>query len=123
MTKEELTKKAADMNTYLQIRSDDEPASMLDRMQILEIMIAQAGEYLAISKQNQDIIIHEAITNATEMSLDETLPASTLNLFIKTAAKDWNFLVNTFDRINSSAVHQHDGLRTRISYLKTTFNG
>jgi hypothetical protein len=44
-------------------------------------------------------------------------------MFIKASAKDWNYLVTSFDRINAAAVHQHDGLRTRISYIKTLMNG
>jgi hypothetical protein len=44
-------------------------------------------------------------------------------MFIKASAKDWNYLVISFDRINAAAVHQHDGLRTRISYIKTLMNG
>ena len=123
MTKEELQKKVEDMNKFLQERSNDEPATMLDRMQILEVMMSQAGEYFAECKRNQEIVINEAISNAMELQLEETLSASTINLFVKTASSDWGFLVNSFERINSAAVHQHDGLRTRISYVKTLLNG
>lgn len=120
MNKEQLQEKVKDMNAYLQTRSSDEPAAMLEKMELLEIMIAQAGEYLALSKSYQDEIIQQTIL---EHDVNDDLSASTLNMFIKASAKDWNYLVTSFDRINAAAVHQHDGLRTRISYIKTLMNG
>ena len=55
---------------------------------------------------------------ALQKAYEERLSPSTINKFVTTAAKDQNFLVNWLDRINSSSVHQLDGLRSILSYRK-----
>ncbi len=67
-------------------------------------------------------IVKETILASMDKEEYKDISASTLNMFIKAASGEWNFLVNSFDRINAAAVHQHDGLRTRISYVKTLIN-
>lgn len=122
LSKEQLQKKVIQMNDFLQQKNgNDEPASMMERMELLEILISQSGEYLADAKYYQDEIINGAVIDSLKKSLEEKLSATTINLFVKTSAKEWNHIVNSLERINASATHQHGGLRTRISFLKATF--
>ena len=121
LNKDELRKKATDMNAFLQSEYQNEPATLLRRMELLEILISQSGEYLADAKYYQDEIVNGAVMDALKRSLEERLSATTINLYVKTAAKEYNFLVNSLERINASATHQHGGLRTRISFIKATF--
>jgi hypothetical protein len=122
MTNQEYQKKVNDMNLYLQSKMTDEPNDMLNRMQNLETMMAQAGQYYSECKMHYDNIVKETILASMDKEEYKDISASTLNMFIKAASGEWNFLVNSFDRINAAAVHQHDGLRTRISYVKTLIN-
>lgn len=121
LNKEQLQKKIADFNSFLQKKANDEPSQMMDRMELLEILIAQSGEYLSDAKYYQDEIINGAVMDAMKKGLEERLSATTINLFVKSSAKEWNHIVNSLDRINAAATHQHGGMRTRISFLKTTF--
>ncbi len=121
LSKDELKKKATDMNAFLQSEYQNEPATLLRRMELLEILISQSGEYLADAKYYQDEIVNGAVVDALKKSLEERLSATTINLYVKTAAKEYNHLVNQLDRINAAATHQHGGLRTRISFIKATF--
>jgi hypothetical protein len=120
--KEELQKLAEEFQAFLIEKPSDEPAELLERMGQMEIVIARAGHCLALAKKLQDEYISTAIINALERQIEEKLSPSTINIYIKSIAKDYNYLVNSFERINSSAVHQHDGLRTRLSYFKTLLN-
>lgn len=122
LNKQQLQNKVKDMNTFLQKKNgSDEPSSMLERLEHLEILIAQSGEYLADAKYYQDEIINGEVMDSLKKSLQDKLSASTINLYVKSAAKEWNHIVNSFERINAAASHQHGGLRTRISFLKATF--
>jgi hypothetical protein len=118
--KEMYLKKVEAMNAYLTSPMTDEPHDILQRMQNLEIMMAQAGQFYSECKRYHDDVVKDTIMSYADEYKD--IPASTLNMFIKAAVSDWNFLVNSFDRINAAAVHQHDGLRSRISYVKTLIN-
>lgn len=120
LNKEQLQKKICDMNEFLQKKNgNDEPASMLERMELLEILISQSGEYLADARYYQEEIINGSVVDALKKSLEEKLSASTINLFVKTSAKQWNHIVNSLERINNSASKQHAGLITRVSFAKT----
>lgn len=122
MTQQEYQAKIYNMNAYLQAKMTDEPHDMLNRMQNLETMMAQAGQYYSECKMKYDNVVKETILAAMDKEEYKEISASTLNMFIKSASGEWNYLVNSFDRINAAAVHQHDGLRTRISYVKTLIN-
>lgn len=120
--KDELIKLAEEFQTFLIEKPSDEPAELLERMANLEIIIARAGLCLAQAKKLQDEFISTAIINALDQQIEQKLSPSTINVYIKSIAKEYNYLVNSFDRINSTAIHQHDGLRTRLSYFKTLLN-
>jgi hypothetical protein len=122
LNKEQLQKKATDMNAFLQSEYDNEPAVLLKRMEQMEILISQSGEYLSQAKYYQDEIVNGAVMDSLKRSLEDRLSATTINLYVKTAAKEYNYIVNQLDRINAAATHQHGGLRTRISFIKSTFN-
>lgn len=122
LNKEQLQRKIVQMNEFLQkTQANDEPATMLNRLELLEILMSKSGEYLADAKYYQDEIINGAVVDSLKKSLEEKLSATTINLFVKTSAKEWNHIVNSLERINACATHQHGGLRTRISFVKATF--
>ncbi len=122
MTKQELQDKADAMNRYLQKPAGSEPNELIERIEFLSIMISQSGEYLATAKHLQDTVIHSSIMNAVKEGYTEKLSATALNKFVGSLAKEENYLVNQFDRINSSAVHMLDGLRSVLSYRKAEFS-
>ena len=122
INKDELKEKADKMTTYLQIKAGSEPNDLIERIEMLSILISQSGECLAAAKYYQDMIISSSIMAVIKDGYSDKLGLSTMNKFVNSLAKEENFLATQFDRINSSAVHQLDGLRSILSYRKTEFS-
>lgn len=121
-SKEELSTKAAKMQAFLESEVGPDPNSILERIEHLHILIAQSGHCLAEAKYIQDQLINQGLESAINMDLDKKLSPSLISKFVGTQAKEINYLVNFLDRINASATHQLDGLRSIISYKKAELN-
>ena len=74
------------------------------------------------SEYKIEVVIDGEIGSKIEEIMDGKLTASTINMWVKTKAKDWNRLKNAFDRINSGSVHQIDAIRTILSWEKAKIN-
>lgn len=122
LSKEELQIKAVKMNAYLQEKPGSEPNEIIDRIENLSVLISQAGEYLADSKYLQDSVIRSEIMDSLKSGFMDKLSMSAINKLVSALAKEENYLVNVFDRINSSGVHQMDSLRSVLSYRKAEFS-
>ena len=118
LNREQLQDKAEKMQTWLELKPGSEPNDLIDRAENLSVLIAQSGQCLADAKYLQDVVVNGAIMEALQKAYEERLSPSTINKFVTTAAKEFNYLVNWLDRINSTAVHQLDGVRTIISFRK-----
>ena len=122
LTQEQLKEKAESMQKYLEKEIGSDPIELIKKAEWLNILIAQSGNCLADAKYYQDSVINGAIMEALQKAYEERLSPSTINKFVATAAKELNYLVNWLDRINSTAVHQLDAIRTLISYRKAEMN-
>lgn len=118
MNKDELLLKSEKFQKYLEEKPGTEPNDLIERASLLSILIAQSGQCLADAKYIQDDIVNGAIMEAIQKFYSEKLSPSTVNKFVTTAAKESNYLVNWLDRINATATHQLDSIRTLISYRK-----
>lgn len=117
-TDEQLTKKAEDMQKYLELPLPNEPNELIDRLEKIDILMAQSGKMLADAKYHRDSIISSTIMDALKKSYEEKLSPSVLNKFVESSARDCNYLVNWIDRINATSTHIKDSIRTIISYRK-----
>jgi hypothetical protein len=117
-SKEELHTTAAKMQTFLETKPGSEPNDLIDRMENLSVLIAKSGNCLADAKYLQDMVVNGAIMEALKKSYEERLSPSTINKFVTTAANDLNYLVNLYDRLNSSASKQLMSLNVLLSYRK-----
>ena len=122
LTQEQIKEKAESMQKYLEKEIGSDPIELIKKVEWLNILIAQSGNCLADAKYYQDSVINGAIMEALQKAYEERLSPSTINKFVSTAAKEMNYLVNWLDRINSTAVHQLDAIRTLISYRKAEMN-
>src|SRR6185295_5922562 len=118
MSIESLKEKADRMQKYLEETTPSEPNDLIDRTEKLNILIAQSGKMLADAEWYRDEIVNSAIMKSIKDSMEEKLSATVLNQYIKTTARDYNFLVKWIDRINATATHQIDSIRTIISFRK-----
>ena len=122
INKEELQPKADKMMAFIQKPVGSEPNDLIERIEMLSILISQSGECLAAAKYYQDMTVSSSIMAVIKDGYSDKLGISVLNKFVASLAKEENFLVNQFDRINSSGTHQLDGLRSILSYRKTEFS-
>lgn len=113
----ELHDKASKMQSFLELSLPKDGNDLIDHLDKIDILIAQSGNMLADAKWYQDKIKNVAVLAAIEPKF-EKLSATAINEFIKSECKDQNYLVNWIDRINASATHIKDSIRTIISYKK-----
>lgn len=115
---EELKEAAEKMQAYLELKPGSEPNELIERAENLSVLMAKSGQCLADAKYIQDMVVNGAIMEALQKAYEEKLSPSTINKFVTTAAKEQNYLVNLFDRINATATHQLDSIRSILSYRK-----
>ena len=115
---EQLNEKAVKMTAFLEKKCGNDPELIMERMENLNVMLIQSGECLADAKYHQDQVIHSTITKALTEAYQDRLSATLIKDFVRATAKDYNYLVTMFDRINSACVHQIDSLRSVLSYIK-----
>lgn len=115
---EQLRDKANLMTAYLEKKCGNDPELIMERMENLSVMLIQSGECLADAKYHQDQVVHSTITKALTEAYQDRLSATLIKDFVRATAKDYNYLVTMFDRINSACVHQIDSLRSVLSYIK-----
>jgi hypothetical protein len=118
MNKDELLLKSEKFQKYFEEKLGIEPNDLIERASLLSILIAQSGQCLADAKFIQDEIVNGAIMEAIQKFYSDKLSPSTVNKFVTTAAKEANYLVNWLDRINATATHQLEGIRSMLSYRK-----
>lgn len=118
MTGEELKLKAERMQAYLEAKPENQDEAVIDRLENLQVLMAQSGELLAKAKYNLDCKKNDSITLALKEAMLQDWSVSVINKKIDALCREENFIVNWLDRINSSAVHQVDALRSILSYRK-----
>jgi hypothetical protein len=126
-TLEFLTNKAEAMLDYLAkpMPKNDNPDfhnDLIAKLDNLNIAMTQSGEYKTAAQYKIDCVIDNEIGIKINEIMDGKLATSTINMWVKSKAKDWNQLANAFDRINSSAVHQIDAIRSLLSWEKAKLN-
>lgn len=122
-TLEELTEKAERMIDFLQkpLPKNDSPDYhdlLIKRLDTLNIAMTQSGEYRTAAEYKIDCVIDLEIGEKIVEIMDGKLATSTVNMWIKSKARDWTRLKNAFDRVNSASVHQIDAIRSILSWEK-----
>ena len=118
MTSDELKIKADKMQSFLEQKSSDQEEGLIDRLELLQVLLAQSGDCLANAKYLLDMRKNDSITQSLKDALAGDWSTTIIHKKIDALCREENFLVNRFDRINSSAVHQIDALRSILSYRK-----
>lgn len=126
-TLEFLTTKAEAMLDYLAKplhKNDtiDFHNELFKRIESLNICMSQSGEFKTAAEYKIDCVIDGEIGSKLDEIMDGKLATSTINMWIKSKAKDWTRLKNAFDRINASSVHQIDAIRSILSFEKAKIN-
>lgn len=118
-TVEDLTRHCNEMQPFLEAHyTADNPQAVLDRANALESYMALSGKLLADAKYRYNEVLHGVFIQAVKDGNSTRMQTSTLNKYIESLCKDYKYLVDWLDRINSSCVHQLDFSRTVLSKLK-----
>jgi hypothetical protein len=114
-----LTERAFEIQKYLEIECSNSPEEIRERMNILMAYIATSGELLAQAKRLLRSKKSQEISKTIiAIAKESHLSASVQNALLDSICEEENYLVDLLDRINRSATHQLDGLRSLLSYEK-----
>lgn len=115
---DQLKETAAKMQAFLERELPSEPNDLIEALNLVDILMAKSGQMLADAKYYKDTVVNSAIMQAIKEAYNEKLSASTINKYVESVARDQAYLVNWIDRINATATHHKDSIRTIISYRK-----
>jgi hypothetical protein len=126
-TIEELTNKAEKMLDFLQKPlpkndSADYHDALIKRLDTLNVAMTQSGEYRTAAEYKIECVIDMEIGDKIHEIMEGKLATSTVNMWVKSKAREWSRLKNAFDRINASSVHQIDAIRSILSWEKAKIN-
>lgn len=96
----------------------DNPAACVDRAEQLAGYMALTGKMLADARYHYNQLLGSTILQALKLQSANEMSASTLNNYIKSMCRDYQYLCDVCDRLNSTTTHQLDLLRTLISKHK-----
>lgn len=112
-----LQEEAKQISDYLQITCQNNPQEIQQRIADTMVYVARTGEMLATAKQMLRRRKSEEIQNTIiSIAKENCLSAKVQNALLDSIAEEEAFLVDTLDRLNASATHQLDALRTLLSY-------
>lgn len=118
-TLQELQATASKMQEFLEAKIDtDSETEIIERMELLQILLAKSGNLLADAKFLQDSATLDATMQVVNDPCMYGQSATFINKFVNAAGKEFNHIVTWFDRINSAAGKQHAGLITVLSFRK-----
>ena len=96
----------------------DNPAAVTERFNDLSVYMARSGKLKADAEHHYNALVESSLMAALRKAHEETMSTSTLNKYVEALARDSKFLLTWADRVNRSATHQHEGLRSIISSLR-----
>jgi hypothetical protein len=113
---------AQELETYqaylMQEYRSDMYADVIDRMDTLAGYMARSGKLWADASWHYNKLIDNEIMKCLKDMLHETLSTTTVNKLIEAKAKDYKHLLLFAERVNRSATHQLDCMRSVLSSLK-----
>ena len=109
----------AELQSYLEITTTSNPIEIQERLSELMVYLARSSELLAIArKELRKKKSAEIAKTIIAVAKETNLSSKVQNQLLESIAEEEAFLVDWLDRINSTIVHQIDGLRSLLSYAK-----
>lgn len=99
----------------------DVPAAVVERAGVLEGYMAISGKMVADAKYHYNDVLNSIFMKAVKDGNAMRMATSTLNKYIDSLCKDFQYLVDWTDRINRTCTHQLDLCRSLISKHKAEY--
>lgn len=113
-------KELEDQQAFLEASyAADVPEEVQSRFDSLAAYMARSGKLKADAEWHYNELLESSIFEMLKKGYEEKLSASTINKFVEAAARNYRFLFTWADRVNRSATHQHEGLRSVMSTLRS----
>lgn len=107
------------IDDYLNITMSEEAEEAVLRGNDLAVHIARSGKLLADAKYHlNDKMKNEIFETLREAGKNAKTSATAVNMIIKSLCKEEQYMVDWCERINRSATHQLDWVRSVISKAK-----
>lgn len=112
-------KEIEEISGFLNITCQNNPIEIQERIAATMVYVVRTGEMLADAKRMLRKKKSDEIQNTIiKIAQENCLSAKVQNALLDSIAEDESFLVDRLDRLNASATHQLDALRTLLSYEK-----
>ena len=116
---EDISKYVDEIQTFLEAHYEaDNGDQCVERLTQLEGYLALTGKMLADAKHHHRSLQESSIVEAVKKAQQSKMSPSTLNKYIESVCRDYAYLVDRCDRLNSGCVHSIDSVRTIVSKLK-----
>lgn len=115
-----IEQRLAIMQSYLESHYDgDEGHVLINRLTEVSAMMAESGKLLADAEYHRNGKMVSEIITALREKFPEYTSATVQNKFINSVASYEQWLVTYADRVNRTATHQVDAMRTQLSFIKS----
>lgn len=113
-------KELEDIQAFLEAEyAADVPEQVQSRFDSLAAYMARSGKLKADAEFHYNTLLESSIMETIKKGYEEKLPASTLNKFIESLAKNYKYVFTWADRVNRACTHQHEGMRSVMSTLRS----
>lgn len=97
----------------------DLPDEVQSRFDSLGAYMARSGKLRADAEYHYNSLLESSIMTALKKAVEENMSTSTVNKYIESLSRDSKYLFSWADRVNRSCTHQHEGLRSVMSTLRS----
>lgn len=104
------------IQSFLEITVSDNIEEIAERGNELAVYIARTGKMLADARYHRNKALSTSIVR--EMGKQANIPPSVLSKLVDAATFDENYVADWVERLNRSATHQLDWMRTLTSKAK-----
>lgn len=114
-----LIEEAEDIQKFLNETVSEKIEDVLSRGDYLSGIIARTGKMVADSEYHLDNFRKSEIIAILKDTVKQQLPALVMKQLVDSACKDYNYLSKRCERLNRTATHQLEWLRTVVSNAKS----
>ncbi|MBR0291121.1 MAG: hypothetical protein IJQ79_03210 [Bacteroidales bacterium] len=112
----EVEQELEEIQKFLEDDHSEEPEYLVERLSILNSLMARTGFLLAVAEADRDRAVREVFEEYQSDIL--AMPASLAQKFISAKCERENYFAKWLDRLNRDCVHHSDNIRTQVSFAK-----